>query len=332
MDYQDNLLENDIFVIPVRLEDCKIPDQLSEYHGVDIFEKDGLQFLINSIKSIEITQTLEKRNSISIGEEFSINFTRNYSTRDISIRVALNIVALNIVAFFRINQISEIGFLINNKYDLKQILTDFIHFELEKYFYRILPERYYLRFSFSPIEGENTVENEIKNLIINKISNKFGIEVTGLNVAPVETDIQQKYHNLSSSRSKFKIDISPLSGGEVVTFEGAFIVDSLIENGWQRFISTKIDLPQLSQYVVDNSSALMSLIPHQELTSNSIQQIHSLIKNLEDGLNKNISSLYGIHLKLLYLTRFKTFSEHKYSQSIIEKEKLKLKMISLLTG
>src|SRR6476620_3884565 len=34
-------LEGDIYLIPVRLEDCRVPETLKEFHWVDIFEKSG---------------------------------------------------------------------------------------------------------------------------------------------------------------------------------------------------------------------------------------------------------------------------------------------------
>jgi hypothetical protein len=42
-------LENDIYLIPVRLEDCPIPGSLSRFHCINLFKENGFQRLINSI-------------------------------------------------------------------------------------------------------------------------------------------------------------------------------------------------------------------------------------------------------------------------------------------
>lgn len=43
-------LEEDIYIIPLRLEDCDVPESLSHLHWVDYFGEDGWERLINSIK------------------------------------------------------------------------------------------------------------------------------------------------------------------------------------------------------------------------------------------------------------------------------------------
>jgi hypothetical protein len=44
-------LDDDIFLIPVRLEDCLVPDALSRFQWVDIFTERGVQVLIKTLIS-----------------------------------------------------------------------------------------------------------------------------------------------------------------------------------------------------------------------------------------------------------------------------------------
>ncbi|MBL8076939.1 MAG: toll/interleukin-1 receptor domain-containing protein [Anaerolineales bacterium] len=44
---------DDIFIIPVRLEKCEMPDSLIHLHRVDLFEKDGYKRLILSLKKTD---------------------------------------------------------------------------------------------------------------------------------------------------------------------------------------------------------------------------------------------------------------------------------------
>lgn len=49
-----NLLEaGQIFVIPVRLEKCDIPESLSHLHRVDVFEATGFKKLLRALKSLK---------------------------------------------------------------------------------------------------------------------------------------------------------------------------------------------------------------------------------------------------------------------------------------
>lgn len=43
--------DGSIFIIPVRLEECDVPDRLQSLHRIDLFEEDGYQKLKNSLKS-----------------------------------------------------------------------------------------------------------------------------------------------------------------------------------------------------------------------------------------------------------------------------------------
>jgi hypothetical protein len=49
-----NLLEaGEIFIIPVRLEKCDMPDSLSHLHRVDVFEPTGFKKLLRALKRLE---------------------------------------------------------------------------------------------------------------------------------------------------------------------------------------------------------------------------------------------------------------------------------------
>jgi hypothetical protein len=43
-------LLDDIYLIPIRLEECESPESLADFQRVDLFEKDGLQRLVRAIQ------------------------------------------------------------------------------------------------------------------------------------------------------------------------------------------------------------------------------------------------------------------------------------------
>jgi hypothetical protein len=47
---QDEMLLGDIFMIPVKLEKCELPDRLSEHQSVDIFDPDGFEKLFQALR------------------------------------------------------------------------------------------------------------------------------------------------------------------------------------------------------------------------------------------------------------------------------------------
>jgi hypothetical protein len=48
---EDGMLPTDIYLIPVRISDCLIPDELSTYQRVDLFEESGWDRLLSAIKA-----------------------------------------------------------------------------------------------------------------------------------------------------------------------------------------------------------------------------------------------------------------------------------------
>jgi hypothetical protein len=51
LDAADEKPAETIFVIPVRLEECTIPRQLSRWQWVDLFEADGYDRLLRSLRA-----------------------------------------------------------------------------------------------------------------------------------------------------------------------------------------------------------------------------------------------------------------------------------------
>lgn len=51
LDIADEKPESQIFLIPVRLEECNVPERLSEKHWVDLFAENGFNRLVNAIST-----------------------------------------------------------------------------------------------------------------------------------------------------------------------------------------------------------------------------------------------------------------------------------------
>lgn len=50
LDVADEQPENSIFIIPLRFEDCKVPNRLSRWHWVDLYEEGGYEKLMKALK------------------------------------------------------------------------------------------------------------------------------------------------------------------------------------------------------------------------------------------------------------------------------------------
>jgi hypothetical protein len=50
LDIWQEMLDSDIYLIPVRLEDCEVPERLRKFHWVNLFEEDGWTRLVKAIQ------------------------------------------------------------------------------------------------------------------------------------------------------------------------------------------------------------------------------------------------------------------------------------------
>jgi hypothetical protein len=66
LDIWQEKLDSDIYLIPVRLEDCEVPESLCDFQWVNLFEEDGWARLV---KAIQVG--MERRGEVSADEESS---------------------------------------------------------------------------------------------------------------------------------------------------------------------------------------------------------------------------------------------------------------------
>jgi hypothetical protein len=51
LDEADKQPEGTIFIIPVKVEECDLPDRLRRYHTVNLFEERGFEKLMRALRS-----------------------------------------------------------------------------------------------------------------------------------------------------------------------------------------------------------------------------------------------------------------------------------------
>jgi hypothetical protein len=75
LDEADEQPEGTIFIIPVRLDECEVPDRLHRWHWVNLFEANGLGKLMNALeqRAIELGIELGRRDR-HIGEKVTLTY------------------------------------------------------------------------------------------------------------------------------------------------------------------------------------------------------------------------------------------------------------------
>jgi len=316
LEYQSKLLDSDIFIIPCRLEECEIPDKISEYQGVDLFNDEDMLFLVNAIRSIETIKLLSKLDSIELNKNFQIEILSEYPTKLYAIFVKMTIILV-----LMIDDIESIKPYANK--NLKKVISDFIIEELTQFMHHIDPERFYLRFHFSHVADEMSIENEIKMLLKNKLTEKFNFKVINIVIKQIDTDLTQRFESLISSATKLEFKVSPLNSGEELVYEGEFIVESVWEDGWHSFMTRNASLDEIGNAIERYLSSKLSNMPVDTLRYNDIRKLHQLKDISEKIVQEYVEKQFGLSVQLLYLTRARTQLETFNLTQNKEHEKIK---------
>lgn len=93
LDVADEKPDGTIFIIPTRLENCHVPERISKFHWVDLFEKDGYVQLLKAlqIKASSIDRKIEPLNITPFSNKRKENvFTLAQSIKEQISQTAIN--------------------------------------------------------------------------------------------------------------------------------------------------------------------------------------------------------------------------------------------------
>jgi hypothetical protein len=70
LDIWQEKLDSDIYLIPARLEDCEVPERLSDFQWVDLFEEDGWTRLVEAIREgmtrrLSVAKSIVRKSALS---------------------------------------------------------------------------------------------------------------------------------------------------------------------------------------------------------------------------------------------------------------------------
>jgi hypothetical protein len=73
LDIAEEIPDGDVFIIPVRLEPCSVPDRLAKWQWVDLFEHNGLDLLLNALRQHLGTDELLREEDVDLDVEPDIS-------------------------------------------------------------------------------------------------------------------------------------------------------------------------------------------------------------------------------------------------------------------
>ena len=149
-------------------------------------------------------------------------------------------VKLSIVITLRINNLRDVENYLNHQQHVPDEMQAAVIAEAKAFLHTIDPERFYLRFSYTDQEGEESVESTLDKKIRKRLNKDFKADIVSVTIAMGETEITRLHDELRRTPGDFRLDIKSFASGEPyqVVYTGSFRVEGVHYEHWDRFQSS----------------------------------------------------------------------------------------------
>jgi hypothetical protein len=233
-------------------------------------------------------------------------------------RLAQFYVTLQFNARVRIPNLETVKQYLNRDKKVPELMTETIVAVARELLHSVQPQRFYMRFSYTPDRNEKTVEQELVAAIKKRLRVEFGAEVYEVVVKVSDTDpIVARIRKLRETICPFAVALKWFQFGEMTTFHGNFQVDTVDAEGWERF-QRNIELDQMRTQLEQHLEAKLNAVRPQDM------QYHSPLhhKQLEDvmvGLAQVfMREQFGVIVRVTNIRRDATPNELLMNKKLIE--------------
>jgi hypothetical protein len=212
---------------------------------IDLLVEDKLRDIANSIKqemrqearsigfSVEHIISIPNLEHLYLREDFQIELKQGYLTNDANMQIRLNT-----LVYLKFETFDKIETYLKPSIDVKQKIEETVSQTIRKQLAKIDPERYYMRF----YHADNTLEKEsveelLESEITKRLQELYGATISSVVTRPIDTEIVDLFKLLRGKVPSFDFEITPLKGGESITFQAQFQIDAVGKESWVTFNS-----------------------------------------------------------------------------------------------
>jgi len=228
-------------------------------------------------------------------------------------------VKLQIIANTRISDLKSIKSYLDRQQDVKELMTKAVINDIRQYLHDIDPQRFYMRFYFTDIEGETTVEEQLKERTESALR-KFNADVISVIPKVLDTELITRLKELMKALSPFNVHVQSLHGGESYTFKGQFQVDAVHSTGWHQFQLRNSGIEEIRKYLEEYVMAELKTVPKEALAYRSYAQKKELKEIVEKLAQKGVLAAFGLSISLPTLHREHTELEVETNTVLINRD------------
>lgn len=234
-------------------------------------------------------------------------------------------VKLDVVCSGRVKNLDKIRHYLKPGVDLeRETMADEARSAIAYKLHEMNPQRFYLEFE-SPFMGDNeqSVENELKDAVENRLIEKFYVEGCQIVIKQVDTELTKRLRALINEEQSFEVGVIPPDGGERLTYHSTYKIAAVDPDSWKTFMntdrsSTKEELKDITNLIKEKvTEKLNGQLPSEFVEVASADHREALQKYVYDGINGSggvkdlIIQAYGLQIEVLIFRRASTKVEVK---------------------
>jgi len=309
-------------IIPKVLFGMKYIDLLLSFKPKEADIKDYMEKQAKNIGySLRALLSVPNLEQLKLLKNFDINVP---GTTPFSTKIDQAEVKLEISATVRIQNLKDIEIYLNQQQDVTKLMTEAILNETKRFLRSIEPEDFYMHFGFT-VDGEKGVEQNLIELLTEKLSNEFKATVIKVDLKRLNTEITDRLRELEKSLPEgFEFEINPLSGGEPIGFFGDFQVEGVDPNGWYQFQKRTFSIQHIRVHIQKTAQRKLRTFASEHLEYRWHEEQEDIQKAMAHIMQPSATEVFGVAIRVLNFDREMTDLDQQRNKLRRELEKKKL--------
>ena len=263
-----------------------------------------------AVKQMTVIPDLEP---LTWKDGINVDHSGQYVTHDSRVEVRLNVVVAGRILDLKNKRLTRY---LTPKSPILDDIELSVERETQQLMHDIDPERFYMRFQFSDVPGEQPVREVLEGRLASVLAEKYLIEEISVLAKPLETSLTKRLEELQQGPHKVEVETLPLrSAGrrEAVTYSIIFDILGVHEHGWytfrsKSFASTKEEIDRIREVLSHDARGVLDTIPSELLQYGDHPLRLQMEKILSTTVRKIINS-FGLVVSFVSLRRRATKGE-----------------------
>ncbi len=246
-----------------------------------------------------------KVEALSLKEGFFIEHVASYSTMDPRIEVQLRLELSGHVFDLGNHKLQRYVKPGTNIYDA---IKEQVHAQVQKLLRSVDPQRFYLRFRYSEISGEEPVKDLIESLARSCLEQEFLAENVIVVPTIMESSLTKRAEFLARGPRSIDLYYSPREARQPISMKMVFSIVGVAPEGWHRFTSAKFDsneeeLAGIKAALRVRSEQLLEMLPSEIISHEGVSGLLDL-RRMFAKVSREIIEAFGVEVLVLSLYRY----------------------------